>query len=109
MKTGGHGDDNIRGGRKHITVKAKNLTHYPFNPISPYSAANKPVHADAKATFSPAVGHINERKTWPFAPSSLPVYLLKLPRFPQKVLLGESEMLHKIRLTDVFCPWPAGS
>lgn len=85
------------------------LADHPLDPVAAHCSTNQPVHADTEAAHVPAVGDKDHGKSLSLKPFPLPVYLHKLPRFPQKALLGESELFHRLRLTDVFYPWPVDS
>jgi len=90
-------------------MQPENLPDYPLDPVSAYGSSNQTVNTDAEPVHIPVIAENNQGKPRAFEPPTAPVYLHKLPRFPQEAFLGESKLLHRVRLPDVFYPWPCGS
>lgn len=89
-----------------MLMESKGFSYNPFYPVSLDSIAVFFFHTDAQTAAPKIIGCKYKGKPLPVQPFSQAVYAIKLPFFTQQTVLCESILLHGIRRTTVYDPWP---
>jgi len=93
--------NDIAGQRKQFTIKPKELTDEPFNPVAPHRIAGFPVHTDSQSIVRLRVRQINHGEILTSESLAKPVNALKLPGRLEQMNFRKSKTVHLLRQITV--------
>jgi len=75
-------------------MQPKGFTNNTFNPVPANGIPHLARHTDTQTTTGLVTCQVNQGKSATVHPFTTPVYMIKLPCFPEQTGLGEPKPLH---------------